>query len=417
MTWASIVEYVSTQMQTNQFFSAAALASAATAALMSLKSLPLTIWKRIRTLTEFNATVYQSDDLYYYISAWLAENRPNKLRNVEFVTRVQDDYYEDDSPGDETPLKALPINDYFYMWRAGRLLTVSSSKEKLENANSLRNAFLKSYTFSGLFAKKAITNLMNEIKDQYELAAKKKCFLYTSSEYGWSKAAEVSGKALKSVVINKDLKADLLQDIRSWWDSKDWYEQRNISHKRGHLYYGPPGTGKTTLSRAIALELKMSLYSLTLDSVSEKSLKELLTTIPYGSILLMEDIDSVFHKRKCLLKGSQLTFSAFLNALDGVVSLNGLFVIMTSNHIENLDPALIRPGRIDRQILISNAGRAEVVEYLSAFYELEFENKVFPEDLSLPMSEVQNVCLQNIEDSATAYHQILELCSTRQSTN
>lgn len=426
MSWSEIVEYVSTQMKTNQFFSAAAFASAMTAVLMSLKGVPLKIWERIKVLCEYKATVYQTDDLYYYLSLWMRDNNPGKLRNVEYVTYLNsrdkianektDDggrynQYKNEGIEIKKPQKKLyqlPANDFFYKRMYGRLLRIGFGKEKMENASDQRNAYLKHFVLSGFFAKKAIHKLLQEVQNSYGPAEEKKCLLYTNDSYNdWQRSTEIEGKSLSSVILNPELKADIIQDIKTWINSRSWYIDRGIAYKRGHLYYGPPGTGKTTLARAIALETGMNLCSLSLNTVSDTALAELLSDIPKNSILLFEDIDTVFDGRKNLVKGSKLTFSGFLNALDGIITLNDVMVIMTSNHIEKLDEALIRPGRIDRQILIPAAEKPEIEAYLTMFYEQPCQNLDIKKSLSI--SQIQNICLQHPHDMQAAIDKILTL--------
>ncbi len=94
----------------------------------------------------------------------------------------------------------------------------------------------------------------------------------------------------------------------------------------------------------------MNLCYLNLSSgdVDDDKFNRLLLDAPPKSILLLEDIDAIFSQReKGVFTSRKLTFSGFLNALDGVRSQEGQILFMTTNHIENLDPALLRPGRTD----------------------------------------------------------------------
>jgi len=72
--------------------------------------------------------------------------------------------------------------------------------------------------------------------------------------------------------------------------------------------------------------------------------------------MLLEDVDSMFVKREHgEVKNNSLTFSGFLNALDGVRAQEGQILFMTTNHIEKLDAAILRPGRTDYKVELSNA--------------------------------------------------------------
>ena len=145
----------------------------------------------------------------------------------------------------------------------------------------------------------------------------------------------------------------------------DWYIKNGIPYRRGYLLHGPPGTGKTSFICAVAGHLKLNLCYLNLSSgrLDDDGLNRALNDAPGGSIILLEDIDAIFvqrHKVSQEREGRHVTFSGLLNALDGVRSQEGQIVFMTTNHIENLDPALLRPGRADYHALLNNASHMQM---------------------------------------------------------
>lgn len=94
-------------------------------------------------------------------------------------------------------------------------------------------------------------------------------------------------------------------------------------------------------------------------NLNDDSLNTLLNSTEVNSIILLEDIDAIFQGRESVQEkrdgGQSVTFSGLLNALDGVRSQEGRILIMTTNHKDKLDPALLRPGRADRCIELGNA--------------------------------------------------------------
>lgn len=419
-TWNEIISYIQTQLSTNQFFSAAAFASVLTAILMSLKGVPKSIWNRIVRITTYKSVVYQTDELYHSLTQWFNERHKGKVRNVEVTTKSKDDGGSDFSPeilidSDSTDPKKnlsvteMPIDDYFYFWRKRRLIKVTYGREKLENASDLKSAYLKNYTFSGIFAAKAIRELLNEVMDKY--STKKEPYFYQSQHHYFNRLSKVGGKPLKDVVLHPDAKNKIVSDIEGWIKSKTEYERRGIPYKRGHCYYGPPGTGKTTLVKSIAKEYGFNIFSINLNKSTDEDILYLLREIDSGSILLFEDIDSFFDGRKKLGtrgKDSGVSFSGFLNALDGVVELNGVLVIITTNHVEKMDPALMRAGRIDTKVEISYSSGREISEYLSIFYDQKITIRTKGH---LPMVDVQNVCLENKSSSKEAVKILEDLLS------
>jgi hypothetical protein len=149
---------------------------------------------------------------------------------------------------------------------------------------------------------------------------------------------------------------EAIQDVRRWCQSREWYSERGIHWRYGLGLVGEPGNGKTSLVLALGYDFGMPIMQFDLSSMSNKDFLEnwgqLLHHAP--CIALFEDIESVFHGRKNVAgeQGGGLTFDCFLNALGGVDIANGILTVITTNKPDALDPALVRPGRIDRLVTI-----------------------------------------------------------------
>jgi mitochondrial chaperone BCS1 len=150
----------------------------------------------------------------------------------------------------------------------------------------------------------------------------------------------------ETLAIDIVTETELFKDLDRFLQSRDLYRQRGIPWRRGYLLYGPPGTGKSSLIQAIASYYDRQLVSLSLTDMDDSALLRAWSEITSTSIVALEDIDSVFSGRKPL---GELSFSALLNTLDGAGAVEGSITILTTNHREQLDPALIRPGRCDRE--------------------------------------------------------------------
>ncbi|XP_075493054.1 AAA-ATPase At2g18193-like [Primulina tabacum] len=156
------------------------------------------------------------------------------------------------------------------------------------------------------------------------------------------------------------LKKSVIEDLDRFVRRRDYYKKVGKAWKRGYLLYGPPGTGKSSLIAAIANYLKFDVYDLELASLySNSELRRILLSTTNRSIIVIEDIDcSVqMHERGAEPEGDEssntkLTLSGVLNFIDGLWSTCGdeRIVIFTTNHKEKLDPALLRPGRMDMHI-------------------------------------------------------------------
>lgn len=157
-------------------------------------------------------------------------------------------------------------------------------------------------------------------------------------------------------------------------DSSEWYNNKGVPYRRGYLLYGPPGTGKTSFVQAVASALNLNICYLNLSggNLDDDGLNLLLNNAPMRSIILLEDIDAIFVERTSVqsqqMMGHSVTFSGLLNALDGVRSQEGRILMMTTNHREKLDPALLRPGRADMHVELNYASEKQMKGLFKKFF-------------------------------------------------
>ena len=168
-------------------------------------------------------------------------------------------------------------------------------------------------------------------------------------------------KPFSTVFFNPEV-VSKVNDARSWLANKDWYFERSIPWRRGWLLHGPGGTGKSTLAMETAKELALPIYVYHLATLSDQEFISSWTSMRTPCIALFEDMDTVFHGRDNVTEHKSLTFECLLNSISGVGAVNGVFLIVTTNHIEHIDPALgtasedgqgsSRPGRLDSIIYL-----------------------------------------------------------------
>lgn len=187
-----------------------------------------------------------------------------------------------------------------------------------------------------------------------------------------------------------DEQVSLVSEVRFWFSSGEWYQERGIPWRRGYLFYGPPGTGKTALARAIAQDLRVPIITFDLASMDNYAL-----TSEWGAaliqapcIVIFEDIDAVFSGRENLSAKDNhrhVTFDCLLNVLDGIEHPNGVLTIFTTNSIESIDCALYgagtsgipaRPGRIDRALEFHTLDRPGRVKMASRILVTDFDEVV-----------------------------------------
>ncbi len=170
----------------------------------------------------------------------------------------------------------------------------------------------------------------------------------------WSRSIIKRKRTMESVILPADLKEQLLDDVNNFLgkETARWYATHCIPYKRSYLFYGPPGTGKTSTITALAsyTDRNVAYLHVSDPKMTDSLLKKALQTVPNKSVVVLEDVDALFGSDRTKLENIPLSFSGLLNALDGIGGKDASIFVLTTNHIEKLDPALIRPGRVDMQL-------------------------------------------------------------------
>ncbi|KAJ0985815.1 hypothetical protein J5N97_004171 [Dioscorea zingiberensis] len=233
------------------------------------------------------------------------------------------------------------------------------------NSSSSSTMSLGSHLFELSFNKKhkekALDVYLPWILDWWEASKKqdKNLKLFLNEIEEWVPINLQHPSSFDTLAMDPELKRTLMEDLSRFTQSKDYYRRIGKAWKRGYLLYGPPGTGKSSLIAAMANFLKYDIYDLELAEVRwTSSLRRLLVEISNRSIIVIEDIDcSVALENRDNLESTpsrteKVTLSALLNFVDGLWSSCGeeRIIVFTTNCKDRLDPALLRPGRMDMHI-------------------------------------------------------------------
>jgi chaperone BCS1 len=212
--------------------------------------------------------------------------------------------------------------------------------------------------------------------------------IYVPSPYNneWTRARLGNNRKLDSVVLKAGQKESVLGDLERFFAARERYETLGIPWRRGYLLYGPPGTGKTSLVTALASELSLNVCVLSLASpnVTDEKIGNLLASVPRRSVILIEDVDAFFTQRAKADSGVKVSYSGFINALDGVAAHEGSVVFLTTNHPQLIDEAAIRSGRVDFRMELGLCDRDQLARMFRKFFDDEaaaarFAEAVAPE--------------------------------------
>jgi hypothetical protein len=184
-----------------------------------------------------------------------------------------------------------------------------------------------------------------------------------------------------------------VREIRRWASSKEWYNKKGLSWKRGLILYGKPGTGKTSLVRGLGQELDLPIYILDIATMDDGEFSDFWNRAMVNApcIILIEDFDTVFKGRENIVnREAGVNFESLLNHMDGVQNSEGVLTIITTNDIDALDEALgnavekdeipTRPGRVDKVIhmpdTLTEEGRYKIANRLLDDFPERIEEQV-----------------------------------------
>ncbi|MCI0689571.1 MAG: ATP-dependent zinc metalloprotease FtsH [Sporichthyaceae bacterium] len=199
--------------------------------------------------------------------------------------------------------------------------------------------------------------------------------------FGRSKAKLVSKDTPKTTfadVAGADEAVEELQEIKEFLENPAKFQAIGAKIPKGVLLYGPPGTGKTLLARAVAGEAGVPFYSISgsdfvemFVGVGASRVRDLFEQAKANApaIVFVDEIDAVGRHRGAGLGGGhderEQTLNQLLVEMDGFDVKGGVILIAATNRPDILDPALLRPGRFDRQIAVERPdlrGRHEILE-------------------------------------------------------
>ena len=193
-------------------------------------------------------------------------------------------------------------------------------------------------------------------------------------------------RTLDTVFIPSDTKAMIVDSIRKFMDNKQWYVEHSIPYHFGLLLYGPPGTGKSSIIKALTEEFDANVmyiqgrYITKAFSDNTGGWLHNVNDSVKPSFVIIEDVDKcqAFRKPREYVDGmlatkesieedndlAKMMLGTVMNVIDGLNSPENVIWIFTTNHIDELEPAIIRPGRIDLKVEIGYITNETFNEFL-----------------------------------------------------
>jgi chaperone BCS1 len=395
---SQFITWFQSQIQTNNIFGGVLAAGGITSILMAIRQWGSKLLRNIYDLFFIKITIKNNTDSFANMETWISNNpyiksiRCRKLRLIDSTYDVSDDGLKQSvfTIGDAT-------HTIFFKKRLFRI--ARSTKEK----GGREGGEIEYYDIHCLsFSKKPIYALLSAIDSAKD--SKPFIQLYQWNVDWWNKFTTRTFRNKNTIFTNTDIFETLAKDLTWFKDNGKWYMERGIPYRRGYLFSGPPGTGKTSLISVLASEYKMNVCLIDINNCqSDTALLKAFSAVPTNSIILIEDIDAVktkkMHSRSAKSEPKEetngISLSGLLNALDGVSYREGTVVIMTTNHPEDLDPAVLRPGRVNLHVKFELANKDCAVRMLTAFYGELSESYIKSFKKCLP-KEIQQARLQEL---------------------
>ena len=366
----------------------------------SLRGLPGFLYKAtlnqcITSLTFTNAGAWSEERLgFTSFMGWFIENKwARHSRNISMITVYDKVVF---GPG---------FGRHFFFYK-GKLFWFN--KEALASSGThVEKERITIVTFGRdqEKLKEVVTSFMPKPED-----GKPKVYVYEDNS--WQYLCEIPRRELKTVIIEKATKDELIKKLDEFAVSEDWFKNKGLAWKMTCILHGVPGTGKTSLIKALASHYGKNVASMNITSMSDSQFEKAISSLPDNTFLLIEDFDSssAFKSRGLTRKPaaktneppalnstkpsiaepvkvetldtmmfdefSRLTLTKVLNTLDGVVSLDGSVIFMTTNCLEKIDEAVTRKGRVDHIWEIKLLQDAEVREYINlVFPDYQIQHK------------------------------------------
>ena len=395
----------------NQVFQGGLILGMIGGIIASLRSVPNKFIRLFKRYFVINIEVYNSDVLFYYIAQWVASDAGRNKSNILRAYLNEPDSISTKNNEDKN-VKAKNSVEFTsgvgVHWLKHKKRNILIQRIKEESTQTLvpkEYFYLTTFSWNKKFIQELLQDIINEYMKEDGLS------IHSWNGHYWGKRNGFYKRNLETVVIRKDIKKEIVDDIDKFLNNKSVYISRGVPWRRGYLFYGLPGTGKSSLINAIASKYDMSVFIVNLTDLTDASIIEAFSNTYQNSLIVIEDIDTFLNNRET--KNTKVTYSGLLNAIDGVASVSGRILVVTTNKPNCLDDSFLRNGRIDRKWEIGYITSDEIKEFFLRFYPNEMTKAssfaaMFKQPLAPHKLQNHFMKYENVDDTLTNWKDLLQ---------
>ncbi|KAK8702396.1 hypothetical protein V6N13_020752 [Hibiscus sabdariffa] len=233
----------------------------------------------------------------------------------------------------------------------------------------------------------------------------------------WRSVPFTHPSSFENLAMESDLKNKVKSDLYSFVKAKQYYHRLGRAWKRSYLLYGPSGTGKSSFIAAMANFLSYDVYDIDLSKVSDDSdLKFLLLQSTTKSLIVIEDLG-----RYLMEKSTAVTLPGILSFMDGILTSGcgeERVMVFTMNSKDHVDPAILRPGRIDVHLHFPLCNFTSFKTLANSYLGLK-DHKLFPQveeifrnGASLSPAEISELMIANRNSPSRALKTVINALQT-----
>ncbi|KAE8698016.1 heat shock cognate 70 kDa protein-like [Hibiscus syriacus] len=233
----------------------------------------------------------------------------------------------------------------------------------------------------------------------------------------WRSVPFTHPSSFETLALESDLKNKVKSDLSSFVKAKQYYHRLGRVWKRSYLLYGPSGTGKSSFIAAMANFLSYDVYDIDLSKVSDDSeLKFLLLQSSTKSLIVIEDLD-----RYLTEKSTAVSLSGILSLMDGILTSScgeERVMVFTMNGKDHVDPAILRPGRIDVHLHFPLCNFSSFKTLANSYLGLKdhklFQQveEIFQNGASLSPAEISELMIANRNSPSRALKTVINALQT-----